>query len=69
MEIVREAQHLKAAKQDPHARTVRSTTMSKVNPDLMQVCPSKIWFLVHNSRTSWTSKLRSTRMSSLSSRL
>jgi hypothetical protein len=36
-------------RQDPHARSVSSTTMSKVNPDLMQVRPFKIWFLfVHN---------------------
>jgi hypothetical protein len=49
MEIEREAQDLKAARQDPHSRSVRSTTMSKVNPDLMRVCPFKIWFLfVHN---------------------
>jgi hypothetical protein len=33
MEIEKEAQHLKAAKQDPHARSVRSTTMSKINKD------------------------------------
>jgi hypothetical protein len=70
MDIERGAQDLKAAEQDPHVRSVRSTTMSEVNPDLMQVCPFKIWFpFVHNLRTSWTSKLRSTRTSSLSSRL
>jgi hypothetical protein len=70
MEIEREAQDLKAAKARSTCESVRSTTMSKVNPDLMQVRPFKIWFLfVHNSRTSWTSKIRSTRTSSLSSRL
>jgi hypothetical protein len=70
MEIEREAQELKAAEANPHARSVRSTTMSMVKPDLTQVRTFKIWFLfVHNSRTSWTSKLRSTRTPSLSSRL
>jgi hypothetical protein len=50
MDMEREAQDLKAAKeQDPHARSVRSMTMSKVNPNLMQVRPFRIWFLfVHN---------------------
>jgi hypothetical protein len=49
MEIWKEAKDLKLPRQDPHARSVRSTAMSKVNPELMQVRRFKIWFLfVHN---------------------
>jgi hypothetical protein len=45
MEIEREAQDLRLPRKDSHSRSVRSTTMSKVNLDLMQVRPFKIWFL------------------------
>jgi hypothetical protein len=48
-EIEREAQDLKLPKQDPLARSARSMDMFKVNPDLMQVRPFKIWLpFVHN---------------------
>jgi hypothetical protein len=70
MEIEKEAQHLKAAKARSTCEDCEEHDHVQGNPDLMQVRPSKIWFLfVHNSRTSWTSKLRSTRAPSLSSRL
>jgi hypothetical protein len=70
MEIEKEAQHLKAAKARSTCEDCEEHDHVQGNPDLMQVRPSKVWFLfVHNSRTSWTSKLRSTRTPSLSSRL
>jgi hypothetical protein len=70
MEIEKEAQHLKAAKARSTCEDCEEHDHVQVNPDLMQVRPSKIWFLfVHNSRTSWTSKLRSTRTLPLSTRL
>jgi hypothetical protein len=59
MEIEKEAQHLKAAKARSTCEDSEEYDHVQGNPDLMQVHPSKIWFLfVHNSRTSWTSKLR-----------
>jgi hypothetical protein len=70
MEIEKEAQHLKAAKARSTCEECEEYDHVQGKPELMQVHPFKIWFLfLHNSRTSWTSKLRSTRMSSLSSRL
>jgi hypothetical protein len=70
MEIEKEAQDLKAAKARSTCKECEEYGHVQGKPRLMQVRPSKIWFLfLHNSRTSWTSKLRSKRTSSLSSRL
>jgi hypothetical protein len=70
MEIEKEAQHLKAAEVRSTCKECEDMSISKVNTDLTQVRPFKIWLLfVHNSRTSWMSKLRSTRTSSLGLRL
>jgi hypothetical protein len=52
MEIEKEAQHLKAAKARSTCEDCEEYNHVQGNPDLMQVRPSKIWFLfVHNSRT------------------
>jgi hypothetical protein len=49
MEMEREAQDLKAAEARSTCEECEEYGMSKVNPDLMQVHPFKIWFLfVHN---------------------
>jgi hypothetical protein len=70
MEIKKEAQHLKAAE-------ARSTCKECEEYDHVQGKPrfnasssiQDLFLFVNNSRTSWMSKLRSTRTSSLSSRL
>jgi hypothetical protein len=58
MEIEKEAQHLKAAKARSTCEDCEEHGMSKVNPDLMQYKSIQdLVPLVHNSRTSWMSKL------------
>jgi hypothetical protein len=52
MEMEKEAQHLKAAKARSTCKECVEYNHVQGNPDLMQVRPSKIWYLfVHNSRT------------------
>jgi hypothetical protein len=49
MDIEKEAQDLKAAEVRSTCGSVRSTTMSKVNPKLMQVCRFKIGSSLYTS--------------------
>jgi hypothetical protein len=71
MEIEREAQDLKAIEARSTCEECEEYSHVQGKPQFNASSSiSKILFLfVHNSRTSWTSKLRSTRTSSLSSRL
>jgi hypothetical protein len=70
MEIEKEAQDLKAAEARSTCEECEEYDHVQGKPRFNASSSIQDWFLfVHNGRTSWTSKLRSTRMPSLSSRL
>jgi hypothetical protein len=70
MEIEKEAQHLKAAEARSTCKECEEYGHVQGKPRFNASSSIQDLFLfVHNSRTSWTTKLRSTRMPSLSSRL
>jgi hypothetical protein len=69
------AMSTRIARRKPRCSTIwgrgicRTSTTGKVDLNLMQAHPFWIWFrFVYNWRTSWTSKLRSTRTPSPSSK-